>query len=77
MTLTNVKNRFETAFYGYDGKGEDGASNLEAIVWIAVVLIVTVALLLFGGAIKDFVTQSTGHVDTLTSGTESGIEVPS
>lgn len=64
-----LKERFKKAMFGTDGKGEDGASNLEAIVWIAVVLIVTVVLLLFGGAIKDFVMGGTKDVETLTQTT--------
>lgn len=54
--------------------GEDGASNLEAVVWIFIVLIITVALIVFGGKIKEFLTSASGEVsnmDTQIKGTTS------
>ena len=68
--MRNLYNRAK-----YVMTGEDGASNLEAIVWIAVVLIVTVVLLLFGGSIRTFVTNATTDVDTLDQG-RGAIVVP-
>lgn len=45
--------------------GEDGASNIEIIVWISVVLVIATALFLFRDAISNFLGQSTGKVNKL------------
>ena len=41
---------------------EVGASNVEIIIWIAVVLVIGAALFLFGGTIKDKVTGADNSV---------------
>lgn len=45
--------------------GEDGASNIEIIVWISVVLVIATALFLFRDAISKFLSDSTGKVKDL------------
>jgi Flp pilus assembly pilin Flp len=46
-------------------KGEDGASNIEIIVWISVVLVIATALFLFRDAITGFLGKAKGSVDGL------------
>ena len=45
--------------------GEDGASNIEIIVWISVVLVIATVLFLFRDAITGFLTRATGVVNGL------------
>lgn len=55
--------------------GEDGASNMEFIIITAVILTIAIALFMFGGKIRDFLTGASSEVDDLTngiSGTMSG-----
>jgi len=46
-------------------EGEDGASNVEIIVWISVVLVIATALFLFRDAISGFIGRAQGEVDNL------------
>lgn len=55
-----LKNLVDRAKYVV--KGEDGASNIEIIVWIAVVLVIATALFLFRDSIGDFLKSATGEV---------------
>ncbi|ADO59542.1 hypothetical protein [Paenibacillus polymyxa] len=43
--------------------GEDGASNVEIIVWISVVLVIATALWLFRDAIVNFISKAKNAVD--------------
>ncbi|WP_257142948.1 hypothetical protein [Bacillus thuringiensis] len=45
--------------------GEDGASNVEIIVWISVVLVLATALFLFKDQIVGFLGKAGGTVDGL------------
>jgi len=45
--------------------GEDGASNIEIIVWISVVLVIATVLFVFRTAITDFLGRATGQVNNL------------
>lgn len=45
--------------------GEEGASNVEIIVWISVVLVIASALFYFRDAIVGFVEGSTAEVDKM------------
>lgn len=49
----------------YVVKGEEGASNVEIIVWISVVLVIATALFLFRDAIAGFIGKARGQVDGL------------
>lgn len=51
----------------YVVNGEEGASNVEIIVWITVVLVIATALFLFRDAIVDFVVAAMGRVNTMTT----------
>ena len=44
--------------------GEDGASNVEIIVWISVVLVIATALWLFRDAIVSFIGKAKDAVDS-------------
>lgn len=46
-------------------KGEEGASNVEIIVWISVVLVIATVLFAFRGQITNFVTGAGKQVDSL------------
>lgn len=58
-----MKNLFEKAKYVLDG--EDGASNVEIIVWMSVVLIIATVLYLFKDSVVAFVKRVIGRVDGL------------
>lgn len=58
-----MKNLFEKAKYVLDG--EDGASNVEIIVWMSVVLIIATVLYLFKDSVVEFVKRVIGRVDGL------------
>lgn len=58
--MKNLMNRAK-----YVLKGEDGASNIEIIVWISVVLVIATALFAFRDAIKGFLGNAKGSVDNL------------
>lgn len=45
--------------------GEDGASNVEIIVWISVVLVIATVLFIFRGQIVKFITGAGKEVDGL------------
>lgn len=45
-------------------RSEKGASNVEIIVWISVVLVLATVLFLFRDAIKDFINKAIGRVNT-------------
>ncbi|NLZ35600.1 MAG: hypothetical protein GX889_12005 [Clostridiales bacterium] len=53
--MKNLMNRIK-----YVMQGEDGASNLEIVVWFSVVLMIATALFFFKDAIVRF-TQKTGN----------------
>jgi hypothetical protein len=46
-------------------KGENGASNIEIIIWISVVLVIATALFLFRGDIVNFLSNAGGQVSNL------------
>lgn len=46
-------------------EGERGASNVEIVVWISVVLVIATILFLFRDAITGFLNKATGKVDSL------------
>ena len=48
--------------------GEDGASNVEIIVWISVVLVIATALFLFRNQITKFIKGAGSQVDTMEGG---------
>lgn len=56
--MKNLVNRAK-----YVMTGEDGASNVEIIVWISVVLVIATFLFLFRDSIVDFVEDATNKVD--------------
>lgn len=58
--MNNLINRAK-----YVMNGEDGASNVEIIVWISVVLIIATALFLFKDQVVGFLTRATGEVNRL------------
>ena len=58
-----MKNLIKRAKYALTG--EDGASNVEIIVWISVVLVIATALFLFRDSIVDFISRARGQVDSL------------
>lgn len=49
---------------------EKGASNIEIIVWIGVVLLIAIVLIAFGKQIKGFLTTSGGKVDKMNEGVD-------
>ena len=57
--MKNLINRVK-----YVMQGEDGASNLEIVVWFSVVLVIATALFLFKDAIDKFIRNSTNRVKT-------------
>lgn len=48
----------------YAVKGEQGASNLEIIVWFSVVLVIATVLFLFRDAIGTFITNAKTEVES-------------
>lgn len=46
----------------YVMSGEDGASNVEIIVWISVVLVLATILFLFRDTIADFIQQAIDRI---------------
>lgn len=55
--MMNLKNRIN-----YVLKGEDGASNVEIIVWFSVVFVIATVLFLFRESIEDFINRAIGRV---------------
>lgn len=58
--MRNLMNRAK-----YVLNGEEGASNIEIIVWISVVLVIATALFLFRDSITAFIERARGQVDGL------------
>ncbi len=58
--MTNLINRAK-----YVVGGEEGASNIEIVVWIVVVLVIAVALFAFRDKIGAFIGSATGSVDQM------------
>lgn len=57
----------------YVMSGEDGASNIEIIVWISVVLVIATFLFMFRDSISAFITDATSKVDEFdTKGNATG-----
>lgn len=50
--------------------GEDGASNVEIVVWISVVLIIATVLYLFKDAIIGFLERAINRVNGLGAGVQ-------
>lgn len=57
--MLNLKERVN-----YVLNGEDGASNVELIVWFSVVFVIATVLFLFRGAISDFITNIIGRINS-------------
>lgn len=45
--------------------GEEGASNVEIIIWISVVLVIATVLIVFRTSITGFLGKSSAEVDAL------------
>lgn len=60
-----MKNLLNRAKYVLNG--EDGASNVEIIVWFSVVFVVATVLFLFRDAVNGFIGTITGRVSNLAS----------
>jgi len=58
-----MKELFNRAKYVLNG--EEGASNVEIIVWMSVVLIIATVLFLFKDSVVGFVNKVIGKVDGL------------
>ena len=58
--MKNLMNRIK-----YVMQGEDGASNLEIVVWFSVVLMIATALFFFKDAIVRFTKKSGNKVNAL------------
>ena len=58
-----MKNLLSRAKYVLNG--EDGASNIEIIVWISVVLVIATALFIFKNQIVNFLNKAGSKVDGL------------
>lgn len=56
-----MKNLLNRAKFVLDG--EDGASNVEIIVWISVVLVLATVLFLFRDAIGEFINKAIGRIN--------------
>ncbi len=61
-----MKNLMNRVSYVIDG--EDGASNVEIVVWISVVLIIATVLYLFKDAIIGFLQRAINRVNNLGVG---------
>ena len=48
----------------YVVSGEEGASNVEIIVWISVVLVLATTLFLFRDSIKNFINKAINRIDS-------------
>lgn len=58
--LKEIANNFKALM-----NNNKGASNVEIIVWISVVLVIATALFIFREAITDFIDRARGVVDGL------------
>lgn len=56
-----MKNLLNRAKFVLDG--EDGASNVEIIVWISVVLVLATVLFLFRDTIEQFINNAIGRIN--------------
>ena len=54
--------RAKHVILGTDGKGEDGASNLEILVWMVVVMGIAGVLWIFRGKIMELITNITDDI---------------
>jgi Flp pilus assembly pilin Flp len=63
-----AKNSNLASRVSYVVDGEDGASNVEIVVWISVVLIIATVLYLFKDAIIGFLQRAINRVDNLGTG---------
>lgn len=61
--LEIMKNLMNRAKYVLEG--EDGASNVEIIIWISICLVIATALFAFRKSITAFLTKAKGQVDGL------------
>lgn len=61
-----MKNLMNRVSYVMDG--EDGASNVEIVVWISVVLIIATVLYLFKDSIIGFLQRAINRVNNLGTG---------
>lgn len=52
-------------------RGDDGASNIEIIVWISVVLVIATALFLFRDSIVSFLGKARDSVDNFQVNTRN------
>lgn len=59
--MKNLKNRIN-----YVLNGEDGASNVELIVWFSVVFVIATVLFIFRGAIQGFLNKSIERVNNFS-----------
>lgn len=48
----------------YVVSGEEGASNVEIIVWISVVLVLATVLFLFRESIENFINKAINRIDS-------------
>lgn len=64
-----MKNLMNRVSYVMDG--EDGASNVEIVVWISVVLIIATVLYYFKDAIIGFLQRANSRVNGLGVGTKT------
>ena len=48
--------------------GEEGASNVEIIVWFSVVFVIATILFLFRDSVTSFITDIAGNIDNLDRG---------
>ena len=67
--MKNLINRVD-----YVLNGEDGASNVEIIVWFSVVFVIATALFLFKDSVTTFIEKintKIGNLDTIGAGSAS------
>ena len=60
--------------FNYVMSGEDGASNLEIIVWMAVVLVIAGFLFAFRSQITKFIGNATGQVNKMDTGMSNTLD---
>ena len=63
-----IKGLFNRAKYVVSG--EEGASNVEIIVWISVVLVIATVLFLFRDSINEFIMKAVDKVDSFEVDTD-------
>lgn len=57
--MKNLFNKMKKAI-----TGKEGASNVEIIVWISVVLVIATVLFLFRDSIVDFINKAIAEIST-------------